>query len=72
MFFYVKRWITDSEVDSRLSGHVLRPLVSDSHLFGASAEEYMIWIFWEMTSGIISVCSALGLTVDTCFSQSTR
>ena len=32
----------------------------------------MIWIFWEMTSGIISVCSALGSTVDTCFCQSTR
>ena len=50
----------------------LRPLVSDSHLFVALPEEYMIWIFWEMTSGIISVCSALGSTVDTCFCQSTR
>ena len=35
-FFYVKRWITDPEVDSRLSG------VSASHLFVASPEEYMI------------------------------
>ena len=70
--FYVNRWITDPEVDSRLSGHVLWPLVSGSHLFGASLEEYVIWIFWEMTSGIISVCSALGSTVDTCFCQSTR
>ena len=39
MFFYVKRWITDPEVDSRLSGHVFRTLVSDSHLFVASPEE---------------------------------
>ena len=58
-FFYVKRWITDPEVDSRLSG------VSASHLFVASPDEYMIWIFWELTSGIISTCSALGSTVDT-------
>ena len=43
----------------RFSGHVFRPLVSDSHLFVASPEEYMIWIFWEMTSGIISVFSTL-------------
>ena len=41
MFFYVQRWITDPEVDSRLSEHVLRPLVSDSHLFVASPDEYM-------------------------------
>ena len=47
MFFYVNRWITDPEVESRLSGHVLRPLESDSHLFGASPEEYVIWIFWR-------------------------
>ena len=50
-FFFVKRWITDPEVDSRLSG------VSASHLFFASPEEYMIWIFllvflWVMTSGL--------------------
>ena len=49
--FFVKRWFTDPEVDSRLSG------VSASHLFCASREEYMIWIFllvflWEMTSGL--------------------
>ena len=44
----------------------LRPLISGSHLFGASPDEYMAWIFWEMTSGFISVCSALGSTVDTC------
>ena len=69
MFFYVKRWITDPEVDSRLSDHVLLPLVSDSHLFVASPEEYMIWIFWEMTSGIIFRCSALGSTVDTCMAS---
>ena len=49
MFFFVKRWIMDLEVDSR---HVFRPFVSGSHLLGASPEEYMIWIFWEMTSGI--------------------
>ena len=47
-------------------------LVSDSHLFVASPEEYMIWIFWEMTSGIIPVCCALGSTVDTCSCQSAR
>ena len=69
--FYVQMWITDPEVDSRLSGHVLRPHISGSHLFGASPDEYMIWIFWEPTSGIISVCSALGSTVDTCSCQST-
>ena len=34
------------------------PLVSDNHMFGTSPDEYMIWIFWELTSGIISVCSA--------------
>ena len=34
MFFYVNRWITDPEVDSRLSGHLLWPLVPDSHLHG--------------------------------------
>ena len=59
-------WITDPEVDSRLSGHVLWPHISGSHLFGASPDEYMIWIFWELTSGIISVFSALGSTADTC------
>ena len=32
---------------------------SDSYLFAASPEEYTIWIFWEMTSGIISVLSTL-------------
>ena len=69
MFFFVKRWNTDPEVDSRLSEHVLLFLVSDGHLFVASPEEYMIWIFWEMTSGIISICSALGSTVDTCMAS---
>ena len=58
--FLRERWITDPEVDSRLS---------DSHLFVASLEEYMIRIFWEMTSGIISICSALGSTVDTCMAS---
>ena len=29
----------------------------------------MIWIFWEVTSGIISICSALGSTVDTCMAS---
>ena len=68
IFFFVNRWIADPEVDSRLSGHVFRTLVSDSHLFVASPEEYMIWILWEMTS-----YSALsGSTVDTCRRQSTR
>ena len=40
-------------------------LVSVSHLFFSSPEEHMLWIFREMTSGIISVCSALGSTMDT-------
>ena len=31
------------------------PLFFGSHLFGVSLEEYMIWIVWEMTSGILSV-----------------
>ena len=44
-------------------------LVSDSHLFGVSPSEYLIWIFWEMTSGIISICSALGSTVDICMAS---
>ena len=52
--FHVNWWITDPEVDSRLSG------VSDSHLFVASPEEYIISVFWEKTSGIISVFSTLG------------
>ena len=34
MLFYVNMWITDPEVDSRLSGHVLWPFISDSHLYG--------------------------------------
>ena len=34
---------------------ILEPLVSDSRLFVASPEEYMIWIFWEMTSGIFRI-----------------
>ena len=38
---------------------ILEPLVSDSHLFVVSPEEYMIQIFWEMTSRIISVFSTL-------------
>ena len=42
--------------------YFLRPLVSGSFLFGVSPEEYMIWIVWEMISGILSVCSALGST----------
>ena len=47
MFFYVNRWITDPEVDSRLSGHVLQPLVSDSHLYGVrcSLVEYQTMDF---------------------------
>ena len=51
-------WITDPEVDSRLSG------VSASLLFVALPEEYMIRIFWEMTSGF-SFSALLGSTVDT-------
>ena len=66
LFFYVKRWITDPEVDFRF-------LAPDSHLFVASPKEYMIWIFWEMTSGIIfSIQTLSGLTVDTRRRQSMR
>ena len=32
VYCHVNRWITDPEVDSRLSGRVFLPLVSDSHL----------------------------------------
>ena len=44
MFLYVNMWITDPEVDSRLSGHVLWPLKSDSLLYGVrcSPLEYML------------------------------
>ena len=34
MFFYVNMWITNPEVASRLSGHVLWSLIADSHLYG--------------------------------------
>ena len=44
-------------------------LVSDSHLFVVSSEEHMIQISWEMTFRIISICSALGSTVDTCMAS---
>ena len=58
-FFLRERWITDPEVDSRLSG------VSASHLFVASPEEYMIWMFWEMTSGCFPFSALLVSTLDT-------
>ena len=48
------------------------PLFLAVFLFGVSPEEYMIWTVWEMISGILSVCSALGSTVDTCSCQSTK
>ena len=57
IYCHVNRWITDPEVDSQLSGHVFLPLGSDSHLLFSSSAEYTIWIFWEMTSGIIHVFS---------------
>ena len=47
-------------------------LVSDSHLFVASPDENMIWIFWEMTSGIFPYYALFGSTVDTCRCQVTR
>ena len=61
MFFYVKRWITDPEVDPRLSGHVLRPLVSDSHLYGVRVCLWStrLWFSWEMTSRKVSVFNSL-------------
>ena len=34
-------------------------------LFVASPEEYMIWIFWEITSGCFPFSALLGSTVDT-------
>ena len=55
----MKKWITDPEVDSRLSS------VSASHLFVASPEEYMILFFWEMTSGCFLFSALLVSTVDT-------
>ena len=50
----------------------LRHLVSDSYLFAASPEEYTIWSFWEMTSGIFPYGALFGSTVDTCRCQGTR
>ena len=34
---------------SLVTSILFRPLVSDSHLFVVSPEEYTIWCFWEMT-----------------------
>ena len=60
-----------SPVHASRGRYFYAPFVPDSHLFGASLEKYVIWIFWEMTSGIISACSALGSTVDTCIASVT-
>ena len=70
-FFYVKRWITVPEVDSRLSG------VSASHLFFASPEEYMIGIFLEDVFWYVSVFGTpwfdsgymLGVSCDCAFAS---
>ena len=45
--FLREKWITVPEVDPRLSGHVLRPLVSDSHLYGVRVCLWStrLWIF---------------------------
>ena len=66
MLALVRQWIPvhASVLFIRLVDIISTPLVSGSHLFGASPDEYMAWIFWETTSGIISVCSALDSTVD--------
>ena len=47
VFLREKLEITDPEVDPRLSGHVLRPLVSDSHLYGVRVCLWStrLWIF---------------------------
>ena len=47
MFFYVNRWITDPEVDSRLSGHVLQPLylTVTCTVFGVRLWSTRLWIF---------------------------
>ena len=61
------KFCTDSTENSGMSQlRILRPPVFGSHFVRCSSpEEYMIWIFWELTSGIISVFSALGSTVGT-------
>ena len=73
--FYVNMWITDPEVDSRLSGHVLRPPVSDSHLYGVrcSPLEYQTTDFPGRFLQEFFTYSALsGSTVGTCRCQSMR
>ena len=51
VYCHVNRWITDPEVDSRLSGRVFLPLYL-TVTCSLSPAEYTIWIFWEMASGI--------------------
>ena len=66
-FFHLNMWITDPEVDSRLSGHVLWPLVSGSLLFGArcSPFEHLTTDFPGLQE-IFTYSALFGLTVDTC------
>ena len=60
LFSYVNRWITDPEVDSRLSEHVLRPLESDSHLHGVRVRLWSTRLRNFLgISGIIYVFSTL-------------
>ena len=42
------------------------PIVSDSHLFGVSPEEYKIWIFWEILPELLLYSALSGSTADTC------
>ena len=48
----IPQWRVDKVVDAPFYGGRV-----DSHLYGirCSLEEYKMWIFWEKTSGIISV-----------------
>ena len=54
-------WTTDPQVDPRLSGHVLGPLVSDSHLYGIRVCLWStrLWIFRGMTPGMVSIFNTL-------------
>ena len=58
--FYVNMWTPDPEVESRHSGHVLWPLVTNSHLYGVrcSPVENQTTDFPEITLGIIYVFNA--------------
>ena len=54
------------------TGRCTRLLVSGSRLFDVLPEFMYADFFFEVTSRIISACSMLGATADTCSSQSTE